>query len=255
MVNAAPKLSAGVRRILGVDFFAGTTEEALKKSLPGGLVVVPAAPALVEMVTDEAYREALLRADLVLTDSGFMVLIWNWLTGDHLRRVSGLEYLKLLLDHPSLGQPDDVLWVMPSAAARDKNLAWLRSRGLNFSVEHCYLAPLYPRNQVEDPALVALINERRPRHVIVGLGGGVQEKLGLYLKRNCHYLPAIHCIGAAIGFLSGDQVSIPDWADRWFLGWLLRCTSQPRRFIPRYLRALRLAPMLIRYRERSPCAP
>lgn len=249
------KVTTDVRRILGVDFFAGTTEAALKKGLRGGLVVVPAAPALVEIVTDHAYREALLRADLVLTDSGFMVLIWNWLMGDRLRRVSGLEYLKLLLDHPSVGRPGNVLWVMPSAAARDKNLAWLRARGLHFSAEHCYLAPLYPRNQVEDPALVAQVNERRPLHVIVGLGGGVQEKLGLHLKRRCSYLPAIHCIGAAIGFLSGDQVSIPDWADRWFLGWLLRCISQPRRFVPRYWRALRLAPMLIRYRERSPYAP
>ena len=34
--------------------------------------------------------------------------------------------------------------------------------------------------------------------------------------------PAIHCIGAALGFLTGDQVRIPHWADQWILGWLFR---------------------------------
>ncbi len=31
------------------------------------------------------------------------------------------------------------------------------------------------------------------------------------------------------------------------LGWLLRSLSAPRRFVPRYLRSLRLVPLLLRY--------
>jgi UDP-N-acetyl-D-mannosaminuronic acid transferase (WecB/TagA/CpsF family) len=80
----------------------------------------------------------------------------------------------------------------------------------------------------------------------------VQEKLGLYLKRQCPGQPAIHCIGAAIAFLTGDQVWIPTWADRWILGWLFRCASNPGRFLPRYTKALMLGVILWRYRGRLP---
>jgi UDP-N-acetyl-D-mannosaminuronic acid transferase (WecB/TagA/CpsF family) len=77
------------------------------------------------------------------------------------------------------------------------------------------------------------------------------------LKRACDFSPCIHCIGAAIGFLTGNQVRIPTWADRYFLGWLFRCVSEPGKFVPRYWKACQLVPMMIRYRENPPkiCAP
>jgi UDP-N-acetyl-D-mannosaminuronic acid transferase (WecB/TagA/CpsF family) len=122
----------------------------------------------------------------------------------------------------------------------DRNLSWLNSRGYAARPEDCYLAPKYPPGPISDPDLLKKVHEQRPQHVIVCVGGGVQERLGLFLKRGCDYRPAIHCIGAAIGFLSGDQVRIPAWADRFVLGWLFRCLSNPGRFVPRYFRAFQL---------------
>ena len=84
------------------------------------------------------------------------------------------------------------------------------------------------------------------------IGGGNQERLGLYLKRNLSYLPAIHCIGAAIAFLSGDQVHIPVWADKFYLGWLFRSLSEPKRYIPRYWAAFSLYPLM---RTKPACKP
>jgi UDP-N-acetyl-D-mannosaminuronic acid transferase (WecB/TagA/CpsF family) len=74
------------------------------------------------------------------------------------------------------------------------------------------------------------------------------------LKQNLQPLPAIHCIGAAIAFLSGDQVRIPLWVDRLYLGWLLRCLSQPRRYVPRYWSARKLVKLMLRYGETLPPA-
>jgi len=194
----------------------------------------------------------LSEADLAITDSGFMVLVWNLMKRDHIHRVSGLEYLKILLSRPDFREPGAALWVMPSQDSLRRNLDWLRSRGHPTEAEDCYVAPKYAGGKISDDALVNLVNERQPRHVIIGLGGGVQEKLGLYLKRHCVVRPGIHCIGAAIGFLNGDQVRIPHWADQWILGWLFRCASNPRRFVPRYAKALRLPMMLWRYHDRMP---
>jgi UDP-N-acetyl-D-mannosaminuronic acid transferase (WecB/TagA/CpsF family) len=241
---------AKYRQILGIRFFTGSAAEAVQIALRGGLVVVPAAPALVEIDRDQTYREALLNSDLALTDSGFMVLLWNAFERDRVTRVSGLEYIKHLIAQP-LGK---TLWVMPSENSCDRAISWLQSRGLPMTTNNCYFAPIYNRERIVDQTLLNRIVSEHPNHVIIALAGGVQEKLGHYLKQNAGYTPGIHCIGAAIGFLSGDQVNIPDWADRLFLGWLFRCCSQPAKFFPRYWKARRLLPLLFKYRERLPVA-
>ncbi len=247
MMNPTP-----FQQILGIRFFVGSAEEAVQIGLQGGLVVVPAAPALVELQTNESYREAIFNADLAITDSGLMVLIWRLLTGKKIVRVSGLKYLKRLFEIKALQLRGSVLWIMPNAAARDQNLAWLQSQGYDFNESDCYLAPNYPGGRIHDEALIRLANQRRPKHIVVCLGGGTQERLGLMLKQRCAFRPSIHCIGAAIGFLTGNQVRIPTWADKFFLGWLFRCLSEPGKFVPRYWKACKLLPLMIRYRENPP---
>ena len=117
--------------------------------------------------------------------------------------------------------------------------------------ENCYVAPWYG-SEVEDRSLLALIEQHRRAHVIIAIGSGAQEKLGYYLREKLSYRPAIHCIGAALGFITGDQASIPKWADRLYLGWLWRLIAQPRIFIPRLSRALELPWLIWKYREKLP---
>src|ERR1700761_3347905 len=95
-MNLPSDSSSSFQRILGIRFFTGSAEAAVQIGMQGGLVVVPAAPALVELPTNEPYREALMNADLVITDSGLMVLLWRVLSGKNIPRVSGLKYLRLL---------------------------------------------------------------------------------------------------------------------------------------------------------------
>src|SRR5690242_3712093 len=113
------------RQILGVRFFVGSAKEAVALGVPGGLVVVPSAPVLVNAVDDSATQAALLESDMAITDSGLMILYWNLTRREHLRRVSGLEYLKLLLAEPALRKPGATLWIMPNATALRRNAAWL----------------------------------------------------------------------------------------------------------------------------------
>ncbi|HWA94545.1 MAG TPA: WecB/TagA/CpsF family glycosyltransferase [Terracidiphilus sp.] len=239
------------RRILGVNFYVGDANGAIDRIARGGLLVVPAAPALKEIAHNAAYRAALLEADLAITDSAFMVLAWNIMERDSIRRLSGLEYLRELLKREDVRKPGNTLWIMAAQASAEKNLAWLREQGIEVPQECVYLAPMYGEI-IEDRVLLEKIDVLRVKHVVVTIGGGTQERLGHYLKLNLSYLPAIHCIGAAIAFLSGDQVRIPMWADRFYLGWLLRCLASPRRFVPRYLSARNLLPLLWRFRSRLP---
>jgi UDP-N-acetyl-D-mannosaminuronic acid transferase (WecB/TagA/CpsF family) len=240
------------RKVLGVDFFDGSVDEAVQVGVSGGLVVVPSAPVLIDLDSNHEQRNALLNADLAIADSGLMVLVWRLLGGEGIQRVSGLEYLDRILKLRGLKDSGSVGWVMPSPNAMERNLRWLQSVGVKHSVDDCYLAPMYPKGEIEDEELLKWLESRRPSQVILALGGGTQERLGLYLKNRLSFRPGIHCIGAAIGFLSGEQVRIPMWADSLYLGWLIRCISSPSRYVPRYWKAFRLVAMMVRYRDRLP---
>jgi UDP-N-acetyl-D-mannosaminuronic acid transferase (WecB/TagA/CpsF family) len=241
----------GFHRILGINFFDGSARAAIAHMLNGGLLVVPAAPALKNIDHDLDYRESLLHADLAITDSGFMVLIWNKLQRIPIRRLSGLEYMRELVLEPSVRRRGNTLWVMATPESAKRNLDWLAEKGISVSEDHVHIAPMYGAS-IDDTELVDRIHRLRPKHIIITLGGGTQERLGLYLKRNLDYLPAIHCIGAAIAFLSGDQVRIPAWADKIYMGWAVRSLSEPSRYIPRYWRARKLLGLMLRNRANLP---
>lgn len=234
------------------------------------MVVAPSGTCFERFTEDAEYRRAILSADLVLPDSGAMVVLWRMLRGRKLPRISGLAYLKQLLGEIDLR---DVLWVLPHARAREKLLEWsegiakfelrnsnrqdsqpaIRNPHSAIDPSACYIAPIYG-NTVADKAAAELVAQRQPRHVVIAIGAGAQEKLGWYLREQtaAQARPAIHCIGGALGFITGDQVAIPDWADRFYLGWFLRFLSQPRAFLPRLWKARVLPALLVRYGENLP---
>lgn len=239
-------------QILGLHFLNGSAQEAVDRvAETGGVLVVPAAPAMVRLQSDEIYRTAMQSADYAIADSGLMVLVWKVLKRDDVQRVSGLAYLQRLIARSEFRQAGRMFFVLPNATSQRKLLDWATRNQFPITADACYVAPQYSL-AVEDRELLALVEQRQPRNVIIAIGNGPQEKLGVYLRDHVSYRPAIHCIGAALGFLTGDQVAIPNWADRLYLGWLLRLFAQPRIFIPRLARAAALPWMLLKFGRELP---
>ncbi len=228
--------------------------ELLGLCAEGNFIVVPAAPALADLPSNAAYREAVEKSDFAITDSSFMVLLWKFFTGQTLPRISGLKLLRELLAGDQLRTAGSSLWIMPSPIEEKANLEWLNHHGHPVTPKQSFIAPFYPKGAISDPSILSWIESQKPPYIIVNLGGGVQERLGFYLRQNLSYRPSIICVGAAIAFLTGQQANIPTWADTLMLGWLFRCLHEPRKFIPRYWKALQLVGLVARYRERS-CAP
>jgi UDP-N-acetyl-D-mannosaminuronic acid transferase (WecB/TagA/CpsF family) len=212
-------------------------------------MLFPSGPGLArDLWRDEHYRHALQRADLVFADSGAMVLFWKILSGQTIPRYSGLRMFAEVLQHPLFCEVGSTFWVMPSPDQLRANLQWLqKTQALPVSEADCYCAPWYGPGRIEDRELLAILQKKRPRFIILCIGGGVQERLGCFLRKELGRSVSILCTGAAIGFCSGVQVRIPQWADFMFLGWLFRCVSTPKIFIPRYLRSLRLIKVVFLY--------
>ena len=239
-------------QILGIRFFNGDVDEAVASMFgKGGFLVAPSGTCFARLREDETYRHAVVGADLAIADSGLMVVLWRLLRREKVHRISGFKYLKHLVGKLKGEGNTTVCWVLPSESARQKLLDWSSRERFSIKRENCYVAPQYGPD-VEDRNLLSLIEQQRPAHVIIAIGSGAQEKLGYYLRENLSYRPAIHCIGAALGFLTGDQVSIPEWADRLYLGWLCRLVAQPRVFIPRLSRAVELPLLIWKYGEKLP---
>src|SRR6478672_13657051 len=136
--------AADWQRILGVRFFNGAAPDAVDYiTRVGGYTVVPAAPALVKIENDPAYRRALVEADLAIADSGFMVLLWQMLQRRTIARISGLKYLRILLADTRLRERGSIFLVLPHESSREKALAWLREEGFKIANDDCYIAPDY----------------------------------------------------------------------------------------------------------------
>jgi N-acetylglucosaminyldiphosphoundecaprenol N-acetyl-beta-D-mannosaminyltransferase len=251
-MNAIFLFMVSSRQVLGIQFFNGDADEAVQLMVRrGGFLIAPSGTCFARLREDERYRRAVLAADLAIADSGLMVMLCHLLRRESLQRVSGLKYLKHLLARLKGAGTGEVFWIVPHERAAQKLLDWSRRKALPIIGEDCYVAPRYSFD-VGDATLVALIERRRPAQVIIAIGSGAQEKLGHYLRDNLSYRPAIHCVGAALGFITGDQIAIPDWADRIFLGWFWRLIAQPRTFVARLSRGLELPWLLLKYGETLP---
>ncbi len=143
-----------------------------------------------------------------MNDNGLMVLMWRLLRGKKIQRLSGLKYLKRLLAKLKGEGTAEIFWVLPTERAQEKLVDWSHREAFAVKIDNCYVAPHYGF-EIEDRHLLMLIQGRRPAHVLIAVGARPQEKLGYYLRENLSYRPAIHCTGAALGFITGDKIRIP----------------------------------------------
>lgn len=239
-------------KILGIDFYNGSVQGVVDKLKSGGLLVVPAAPALINIKEDQVYYSSLLNADVVIPDSGYMALLWNLVHIKKVNRISGLEFLRAFFIDKDVKSLGSFLLVDPTEGASSANQSYLNSVGFSLTSKNSYLAPFYDKKDVKDEALLRLAEINKPSYIILNIGGGTQEKLGSWLKDNLSYKPAIICTGAAIAFLTGQQANIPNWADKFYMGWLLRCFENPKLYIPRYFGSFKLIFIMLKYGSRNP---
>jgi len=236
-------------QILGINFYNGKVDDVFTiLSKNGGLLTVPAAPALVTIKTDTAYYNSLLQSDVVIPDSGFMVLIWNTFFNGKLKKISGLEFINYFISQSKIVNEGKLFLINPTDIDGQINTKYLNQCNFNIDLSCNYTAPFY-KTAISDEVLLAKIQEHKPLWILINIGGGTQEKLGLYLKENLSYKPAILCTGAAIAFKTGRQGKMPSWMDHIYLGWLHRCISNPKTFVPRYLKGFKLFKMMFQYKK------
>ncbi|MEI6280268.1 MAG: WecB/TagA/CpsF family glycosyltransferase [Verrucomicrobiae bacterium] len=243
---------------LALPFWQQSCGELLRLlDTSGGYLVAPSAPSLCMAADDEELWKSHLVADHAVMDSGYLSLLLLAMGRPRPPRISGHQVMEHLLFEGSNEvipfRQRKVLWVMPNEKERGRIGEFLTAKRFDTALQYYYIAPFYTSHEgFKDRALREKCREFAPDWIILCIGGGRQEKLGAYLRTEFGPKPAIIATGAAIAFFTGSQFRIPRWADRLYLGWLLRTVKNPRWMIPRYAAAVRLPLLLSKLVKKRP---
>ena len=144
-------------------------------------------------------------------------------------------FLKNFLEN--FNNKDKILFIDPSKKSYYLNKKYLRSSKIyNFK---SYIAPHY-KKKITDILLLSFIKKYKPRYIIINIGGGTQEPLAIYLRKNIKFKISIMCTGAAIAFMTGEQAPINKLIDKIYLGWLLRIVWDPKLYLGRILKSFKI---------------
>ena len=208
-----------------------------------GLFVFPAGPALALINKSSNYYLSIRKADLVFFDSGFFVLLLKFFKNINVRKFSGYKFLNLFFNYLQKNKKKSIFCIDPNLKFSKSNKKFLKNLGIKRVYN--YMAPNYKIKNFSDRKLLKKIKKVRPDFILTNIGGGKQEILGLYLKKNLTIKTTILCTGAAISFFTKDQAPINTLIDQLYLGWFVRLIFNPIVFSRRYFYSLRLIPMVI----------
>ena len=227
-----------------IRFINGNYKTIKKRFVRGGVMVVPAAPALKNIHQDKLYYKALKNSSFAILDSGYLCLLLRIIKNIEVTKFSGLKFLRSFFkDKENLKKK--IFLIDPSREESIKNKKLLNKIGVKKKLSQ-YIAPIYNTKNIVDKKLLLIIKSQKPRFIIINLGGGKQEILANYLNSNLNYKFSIFCTGAAISFLTGSQAKIPKWIDYFYLGWLMRCLVSPIEYTKRYSKAFGLINLVIK---------
>ncbi len=208
-----------------------------------GLFVFPAGPALASIKKSNEYYKSIQKADLVFFDSGFFVLLLRIFKNINVKKFSGYKFLNLFFKYLKRNKNKKVFCIDPNPKYLRSNHSFLKNLGINNLYN--YLAPEYKIKKFSDKKLLKRLEKIKPDFILTNIGGGKQEILGLYLKKNLKKKTTIICTGAAISFFTKDSAPINSFFDELYLGWFVRLIFNPFMFLKRYINGLQLIPMVI----------
>jgi len=226
-------------KFYGINFFSGSYTEIKTKIDKGGILVAPAASALSQIYKNRNYYNALKKSDVAILDSGFFCILLRIFKRIKVIKLSGYLFLNRFLNEKNY---EKILLINPKKVSQKLNSKFIKSKGFkNFK---SYIAPFYNAN-IHDVKLLKLIKIYKPKYIIINIGGGVQERVALYIKDNINFKISIFCTGAAIAFMTGEQAPINKVIDRLYLGWFVRFLWNPIKNFNRTIQSLGLIKFFI----------
>lgn len=234
MIKANKKLQ--ILDFYGIIFHNWTFNKILKKINKGGYLVAPAASALINIKKNLAYYESLKKSSIAIFDSGFFCILLRLSRIFYPSKFSGYLFINKFLNYKK-AKNKKIFLINASNIQSKKNLYLLQKKG--FKKIFLYVSPIF-NAEIKDQKVVNIINQIKPKYIIINIGGEKQEPLAYYITKKIKFKTSIFCLGAAIDFKSKLQAPINLFWDSIYLGWLIRLLFNPFKFFKRTISSLKL---------------
>jgi N-acetylglucosaminyldiphosphoundecaprenol N-acetyl-beta-D-mannosaminyltransferase len=243
MINRQDMLNNDNNRvtICGVTYDNVTRDEAVSQIESfirrGGhhMVCTPNADHIVQVRTDEEFRQIIANADLVVSD-GMAVVYASQILGTPLKMLVGGRLLLPILTERSATEGYRIFLLGGSSPrVAEAATARLLASYPKGKIVGCYSPPHMPEfDDAETAKMLDKVNQSGADVLVVCLGSPKQEK---WIARNLQHIEASVSIGigVAMDMLAGEVRQPPAWVTEVGLEWLYRTLQEPKRMLKRYL--------------------
>lgn len=229
MMRSRPRV-----RLLNVDVDDVTMDEVVE-GFREGMMLTLHVDMIMKLQKDREFYELLPQFDVVTCDSQILFLAAKLLGTPLRERVSGSDYFPRFYERYAK-DPSVTIFICGGAPG----VADVARRNVNAKVGREMVVGTYspPRDFESRPGeierMIARINESNASALLVGLGGGRQEK---FMVRHRDRMPSVRTflpLGGTIDYEAGTLARPPAWVTNAGLEWMYRVLREPRQRWRRY---------------------
>jgi exopolysaccharide biosynthesis WecB/TagA/CpsF family protein len=212
------------------------TMDELVARFERGLLLTLHVDSIMKMQTDRDFRAVMDQFDVVTCDSQIMYFGTKFLGTPVRERVSGSDFFpKYYRRHKD--NPDITVFLLGGK----EGIAEIARRRINEKVGREFVvgadAPAFDfeTRPGEIDRMIDAVNASGATVLLVGLGGGRQEK---FIVKYRDRFPKVHSflpLGGTIDYEAGTFVRPPVWITEWGFEWLYRLVKEPRQRWHRYI--------------------
>lgn len=217
-------------------FVHDVTMDEVVRDFDEGLMLTLHVDMIMKLQQDPEFYEIFKEFDLITCDSQIMYFATKFMGTPVKERVSGSDYFpKFYMHHKD--NPDMTVFM----CGGKPGIAEIAAKNINAKVGRAFICGTYaPSFDYEDKPdeiehMIDLINQSGATALLVGLGGGRQEK---FIINNRHRLPKVKLylpLGGTIDYEAGTFKRPPSWITEAGFEWLYRLLKEPKQRWHRYI--------------------
>jgi exopolysaccharide biosynthesis WecB/TagA/CpsF family protein len=170
------------------------------------------------------FTAAVLQSDIILRDGIGMQLLFKALKSDPGLNMNGTNLIPEFLDR-ARGHTVGILGTSEPYLSKAAELLKRAGHSVTICADGFQDATSY----------LMVIEQYRPRVIVLAMGMPKQELVALYLKENATYNPIIINGGAVVDFIAGKVQRAPLWMRQLYMEWVYRLMNEPKRLFNRYV--------------------
>lgn len=210
-------------------------DEVVEKFMEGMMLTLHV-DMIMKLQQDRDFYDAFREFDLITCDSQILYFATKFLGTPVRERVSGSDYFPRFYMHHK-DDPEVTVFLCGGKAG----IAEIAARNINTKVGREMVVGTYAPsfdfdaspNEVE--RMIERINASRASVLVIGLGGGRQEKFIVTHRHRFTHVRLFLPLGGTIDYEAGIFRRPPTWVTNWGFEWLYRLIKEPRQRWHRYV--------------------